>query len=83
MVRCSWILLVASLVRSDLLTVQCLDMNAFGEDAVLGCDFVGIVEKVGKNVTSVKVGDHISGLVWGGKLSPVNGLKRLLISEYR
>lgn len=42
-------------------------MNAFGEGAVLGCDFTGIVEEVGKTVTSVQVGDRIAGLAWGGE----------------
>ena len=51
--------------------VQCLDINAFGEDAVYGCDFAGIVEKVGKDVTAVRVGDRIAGLIWGGELLPI------------
>lgn len=29
--------------------------NAFGEDAVLGCDFTSIVERVGKNVSQRKL----------------------------
>jgi hypothetical protein len=52
---------------SDPLLVGCLDENAHNDDSVLGCDFVGIIEEVGKDVTSVKVGDHIAGLIWGGE----------------
>ena len=48
-------------------SVQCLDSNAFGDGAVLGCDFCGIVELVGGKVTRVKVGDRVAGLVWGGE----------------
>ena len=33
--------------------------------SVLGCDFSGIVAKVGKNVTSPKVGDHVAAFVHG------------------
>ncbi|CZR50389.1 related to C.carbonum toxD gene [Phialocephala subalpina] len=32
---------------------------AFGEKVVLGCDYVGIVEKLGDSVTSLKIGDRI------------------------
>ncbi|KAI0807670.1 GroES-like protein [Fomes fomentarius] len=32
---------------------------------ILGCDFSGNVVKVGKNVTSPKVGDHVAGFVHG------------------
>ena len=46
--------------------MQCLDSSAFGSGAVLGCDFVGIVEKLGDKVQSVKIGDRIAGLVRGG-----------------
>lgn len=48
--------------------VQCFDINAFGDGTVLGCDFVGTVEKVGSGVSRVVVGDVISGLIWGGLL---------------
>ena len=44
-----------------------LDVNAFGDGAVLGCDFAGIVVAVGAQVSSWKVGDRIASLVWGGK----------------
>jgi NADPH:quinone reductase-like Zn-dependent oxidoreductase len=47
--------------------VQSLDGNAVGNGAVLGCDFTGIVEKLGDKITTVKVGDRIAGLIWGGK----------------
>ena len=35
---------------------------------VLGSDFSGVVVKVGKNVTSPAVGDHVAGFVLGGAL---------------
>jgi NADPH:quinone reductase-like Zn-dependent oxidoreductase len=48
--------------------VQSLDANAFGDDAVLGCDFVGTVEKTGDKVSRIKIGTVIAGLIWGGQL---------------
>ncbi|KAI0665297.1 GroES-like protein [Cubamyces menziesii] len=33
---------------------------------ILGCDFSGHVVQVGKNVTTLKVGDHVAGFVHGG-----------------
>lgn len=35
--------------------------------SVAGCDYAGIVEEVGKNVTNYKVGDRIAGFVRGGE----------------
>ena len=32
---------------------------------VVGCDLSGIVAKVGKNVTTPKIGDHVAGFVHG------------------
>jgi NADPH:quinone reductase-like Zn-dependent oxidoreductase len=48
-------------------TVQAFDLNLFGNGAVLGCDFAGTVERLGKNVSKVAEGDTIAGLLWGGK----------------
>lgn len=49
------------------LTVQAFDLNLFGNGAVLGCDFAGTVERLGKNVSKVVEGDTIAGLLWGGR----------------
>ncbi|KAF9693654.1 hypothetical protein EKO04_008400 [Ascochyta lentis] len=48
--------------------VQSLDGNAFGDGTVLGCDFVGTVQQVGKNVSRAKKGDTIAALIWGGEV---------------
>lgn len=34
---------------------------------MLGCDFAGKIERLGKDVTKVAEGDTIAGLIWGGK----------------
>ena len=46
--------------------VQCFDINAFGDGAVLGCDFVGDVTELGPGVTRLAKGDVVAGLIWGG-----------------
>ena len=48
-------------------TVQSFDINALGEEVVLGCDFVGEVVELGSNVTKYAKGDIIARLIWGGK----------------
>lgn len=50
--------------------VQSFDSNAFGDGAVLGCDFVGTVEATGPGAKRIAVGTTIAGLIWGGKLAP-------------
>lgn len=47
--------------------VQSFDSAAFGDGAVLGCDFVGKVVEVGKNVHKLAIDDNVAGLIWGGK----------------
>lgn len=46
--------------------VQSFDSNAFGDGAVFGCDFTGVVEDVGNEVTRASKGDVVAGLIWGG-----------------
>ena len=43
------------------------DLNAFGDGAVLGCDFAGTVQRLGSNVTRFSVGDEAAAFVWGGE----------------
>ncbi|KAL0263052.1 Zinc-binding oxidoreductase alcohol dehydrogenase [Diplodia seriata] len=56
--------------RLDLIftVVQSFDSNAFGDGAVLGCDFVGTVQRTGSNVSRLKKGDLVAGLIWGGEV---------------
>lgn len=48
-----------------------LDINAFGDGAVLGCDFSGKVVDTHPSVSKLKNGDSIAGFVWGGELDPL------------
>ncbi|KAI9367068.1 hypothetical protein BJX61DRAFT_547853, partial [Aspergillus egyptiacus] len=44
-----------------------LDSNAFGDGALLGCDFAGTVVEVHSSVSRLRAGDKIAGFVWGGE----------------
>ncbi|CAG8301831.1 unnamed protein product [Penicillium salamii] len=41
------------------------DLHAFGDDAVLGCEFVGTIVQVHPSVSKLAVGDRIAALIWG------------------
>ncbi|KAJ0267974.1 hypothetical protein COL940_013843 [Colletotrichum noveboracense] len=42
-----------------------LDVNAFGDGAVLGCDFAGEVVEAHPSVTKFAKGSSIAGFIWG------------------
>ncbi|KAF7593986.1 hypothetical protein BBP40_010383 [Aspergillus hancockii] len=65
------VLVKTSHIAQNPTDVQSLDSNAFGDGAVLGCDFVGVVIEVGKGVTRLAKGDVVAALIWGGE---TNGL---------
>lgn len=39
--------------------------------SIVGCDFAGTIAKVGKNVTSLAVGDRVAGFTQGGTWNDV------------
>lgn len=49
-----------------IVAVESLDSGTLCEGTVLGCDFVGLVESVGRGVTKLREGDLIAGLIPGG-----------------
>lgn len=49
--------------------VKSFDQNRYGDGAVLGCDFCGIIDKVGHDVVELHIGDRVAGLVRGGSVS--------------
>jgi NADPH:quinone reductase-like Zn-dependent oxidoreductase len=61
--------------------VQSFDGNAFGDGAILGCDFAGEVVETGSEATSLQKGDIIAGLVWGGELEITNSQTQPMRTE--
>ncbi|KAM0417227.1 hypothetical protein ACHAPT_012738 [Fusarium lateritium] len=61
--------------------VQSLDSNAFGDGAVLGCDFVGVVEEIGANVIRITKGTVIAGLIWGGETKGLGGYSEYTLAD--
>lgn len=52
--------------------VLAFDLEAFGDGAVLGCDFAGTVEGLGPGVSKFAAGDKIAAFIWGGKSAAFN-----------
>ncbi|KAL4899409.1 hypothetical protein BDW74DRAFT_189398 [Aspergillus multicolor] len=63
--------------------VQSFDGNAFGDGAVLGCDFVGEVVDVGSEVTRLAEGDNVAALVWGGEVKYVGAYSEYCLADER
>ncbi|KAF2144824.1 uncharacterized protein K452DRAFT_266968 [Aplosporella prunicola CBS 121167] len=63
--------------------VQSFDSNAFGDGAVLGCDFAGTVDNVHETVTKLKKGDQVAGLIWGGEVKDIGGYSQYSIVDER
>ncbi|KAJ5632835.1 hypothetical protein N7490_009174 [Penicillium lividum] len=77
------VLVKISHVAQNPTDVQSLDANAFGDDAVLGCDFVGIVEKTGAKVNRIKTGTVIAGLIWGGEIKGLGAYSEYTLADER
>ncbi|KAJ3460674.1 hypothetical protein MRS44_011541 [Fusarium solani] len=60
-----------------------LDVNAFGDGAVLGCDFAGTVVETHPSVTKVQTGDQIAGFVWGGEIKGLGAYSAYTIADER
>ncbi|KAK1453407.1 hypothetical protein CMEL01_05066 [Colletotrichum melonis] len=59
------------------------DVDAFGDGAVLGCDFVGTVFQAHPNVSRLQAGDKIAALVWGGEIKGVGAYSSYCIADER
>ncbi|KAH7140650.1 chaperonin 10-like protein [Dactylonectria macrodidyma] len=59
------------------------DLNAFGDGAVLGCDFTGIVTRTHPTVTKLVPGDRVAALVWGGEIKGLGAYSTHAIADER
>lgn len=59
------------------------DLNAFGDGAVLGCDFTGVVTRTHPSVTKLVPGDRIAALVWGGEIKGLGAYSTHSIADER
>ncbi|KAJ4169027.1 hypothetical protein NW754_010959 [Fusarium falciforme] len=60
-----------------------LDVNAFGDGAVLGCDFAGTVVEAHPSVTKIQNGDRIAGYIWGGEIKGLGAYSDYTIADER
>ncbi|RMJ14715.1 hypothetical protein CDV36_005615 [Fusarium kuroshium] len=77
------LLVKVSHVAQNPTDVQSFDGNAFGDGAVLGCDFVGVVEEVGPDVTGITKGTVVAGLIWGGETKGLGGYNEYTLADSR
>ncbi|KAJ5513242.1 hypothetical protein N7463_002794 [Penicillium fimorum] len=77
------VLVKISHVAQNPTDVQSFDGNAFGDGVVLGCDFVGKVVELGKDVTRLARGDIVAGLVWGGEIKGLGAYSQYCVADER
>ncbi|PYI09801.1 putative zinc-binding dehydrogenase family oxidoreductase [Aspergillus sclerotiicarbonarius CBS 121057] len=77
------VLVKLSHVAQNPTDVQSFDSNAFGDGAVLGCDFVGEVVELGSDVTRIAKGDFVAGLVWGGEVKGLGAYSQYCLADER
>jgi NADPH:quinone reductase-like Zn-dependent oxidoreductase len=61
-----WVLTKVKAVSLNPTDWKHVEWGAADTGAILGCDYYGIVEEVGNNVTKFKKGDRIAGFTHGG-----------------
>lgn len=61
--------------------VQSFDSNAFGDGAVLGCDFVGVVEASGRGAGRDIVSKTVAGLIWGGEIKGAGAYSQYTLAD--
>ncbi|KAJ5283318.1 hypothetical protein N7505_001298 [Penicillium chrysogenum] len=79
--RSNQALICVSHVAQNSVDVESLDSGKFDDGSVLGCDFVGEVEKVGNEVSKVKVGDIVGGLICGGENIGLGGYSEYTLAD--
>ncbi|KAH7082006.1 hypothetical protein BKA63DRAFT_224198 [Paraphoma chrysanthemicola] len=77
------VLVKISYVGQNPTDVQSFDSNAFGDGAILGCDFVGTVTETDKGVTRAAKGDVIAGLIWGGEIKGLGAYSQYTLADQR
>ncbi|KAF9889256.1 hypothetical protein FE257_007569 [Aspergillus nanangensis] len=77
------VLVKLSHVAQNPTDIQAFDSNAFGDGAVLGCDFVGEVVERGSDATRLTQGDIVAGLVWGGEIKSLGGYSQYCVADDR
>ncbi|KAH7129754.1 putative alcohol dehydrogenase [Dactylonectria estremocensis] len=77
------VLVKVSHVAQNPTDIQSFERNAFGDGAILGCDFVGTVEQTGPNVSRISETMTIAGLVWGGEVKGLGGYSQYSLADER
>ncbi|PLB53776.1 putative zinc-binding dehydrogenase family oxidoreductase [Aspergillus steynii IBT 23096] len=75
------VLVKLSHVAQNPTDIQSFESNAFGDGAVLGCDYVGEVVELGDGVSRLAKGDVVAGLIWGGEIKGLGGYSSYSIAD--
>lgn len=66
-----WILVKVRAVALNPTDWKHVDYALAGPGSRVGCDYAGVIEQVGKNVTKFKKGDRVAGFVHGWFVSKI------------